>query len=67
MYVCNSPKAFGGRSLLYDYGSRAASVQDGFRITEVLDGLIVTRPVKKIAYVDETKDKNQDQNLKSLN
>lgn len=39
--------ASGGRSVLYDYGSRAASVQDDVRVTEMINGVLVSRPAKK--------------------
>jgi hypothetical protein len=47
--------------------SRAASVpKDDVRITEVVDGLIVTRPAKKITHIDETKEKESEPEIIGL-
>jgi hypothetical protein len=53
--------ASGGRSVLYNYGnSRAASVQDDVRITKMINGILVSKPAKKITYLDESRKSNEE-------
>lgn len=63
MYIDNNPQEqfYQMMTNLRRSNSRAASTQEAERITEVHDGIIVTRPLKKVEYISDSEPKNTEQ------